>query len=402
MKRWHRLGIIFRLGKAGARSAAIRPILWKLATMHFYSIRSHRRRRNSAFCLNAARRRQLGFTLVELLVVIAIIGILVALLLPAIQAAREAARRMSCQNKVKNITLAALTYADARKGLPPGALVSPPAGSEQIPNSNLDQAISWLVLILPQLEETALYDQFDLKKIVPAQDATKKLEESQLEILMCPSDQARGRFYASASTFNRRHGKGNYAAYVSPEHANNMRIFPGALINEPQRLKAFTDGTSKTVFVSEVRSRDNELDPRGAWVAAWRGGSILAYDMHSRLLSSVNASNAKRNAPYSPIRYPSDSATDEPGLPPNSTQSWGNVDYISDCPDAGAAGADKMPCTAQTLNRSSASPRSNHAGGVNASQVDGSVLWINDDIDLYLMARKVSINDGEGETEGKK
>jgi prepilin-type N-terminal cleavage/methylation domain-containing protein len=344
----------------------------------------------------AQRRR--GFTLVELLVVIAIIGILVALLLPAIQAAREAARRTSCQNNVKNITLAVLTYENARKAMPPGALASPPAGTEQISNTTLDQAISWLVLILPQLEETALYDKFDLKKSVPAQLATLKLEESQLDILMCPSDGPRGRFYSSPSTFGRRYGKGNYAAYVSPEHANNMRVFPGALSNDKQQLRKVSDGTSKTLLISEVRTRDNELDPRGAWVAAYRGGSLLAFDMHSKAPYSDTNGQSKANTPYSPDLY----GGTEPGLPPNSSQSWGNVDYIALCQDAGAAGAEKMPCHDQTANRSAASPRSQHTGGVNASHVDGSVVWLSDDIDQFLMSRKVSINDGEGEIEGRK
>jgi prepilin-type N-terminal cleavage/methylation domain-containing protein len=123
----------------------------------------------------AGTDKRRGFTLVELLVVIAIIGILVALLLPAIQAAREAARRVSCQNNVKNITLAALTYENARKAMPPGALASTPASGQQINNTVLDQAISWLVLILPQMEEAALYDKFNLARTVPQQDATLHL-----------------------------------------------------------------------------------------------------------------------------------------------------------------------------------------------------------------------------------
>jgi hypothetical protein len=268
----------------------------------------------------------------------------------------------------------------------------------QISNTTLDQSISWLVLILPQMEEAALYDKFDLKKTVPQQDATLKLEESQLQLLMCPSDTANGRFYTSSSTFGRRYGKGNYAAYCSPEHANNMRVFPGALINEEQPLRRFSDGTSKTLLVSEVRTRDNEQDPRGAWVASYRGGSLLAFDMHSNAPYSDTNAQSKLNSPYSPIIY----GGVEPGLPPNTSQSWGNSDYIALCPEPGSAGADKMPCKDQTSNRSSAAPRSQHTGGVNASHVDGSVIWLTDDIDIFLMARKISINDGEGDVEGKK
>src|SRR3954469_14643169 len=97
-----------------------------------------------------------AFTLVELLVVIAIIGILVALLLPAIQAAREAARRMSCQNNLHNIALAVLDYENARKKLPAGALVSQPLNGELIDSDNLDYGASWIIQILPLMEEQAL------------------------------------------------------------------------------------------------------------------------------------------------------------------------------------------------------------------------------------------------------
>jgi prepilin-type N-terminal cleavage/methylation domain-containing protein len=89
-----------------------------------------------------------AFTLVELLVVIAIIGILVALLLPAIQAAREAARRSQCQNHIKNLALACLNYESAKKHLPPG-FVSEPLKTE---------AWAWSTFILPYIEEQAVYD----------------------------------------------------------------------------------------------------------------------------------------------------------------------------------------------------------------------------------------------------
>src|SRR5712672_1553891 len=91
-----------------------------------------------------------GFTLVELLVVIAIIGILVALLLPAIQAAREAARRSQCSNNLKQIGLAALNFENSRRKLPPARIV--------------DHQATWLVLILPHMEDTQLASQFDITK----------------------------------------------------------------------------------------------------------------------------------------------------------------------------------------------------------------------------------------------
>src|SRR5688500_14646590 len=90
-----------------------------------------------------------GFTLVELLVVIAIIGVLVALLLPAVQAAREAARRMSCQNNLKQIGLGCLNYESAKGALPPGTLNGTLQGPE-------GRAVGFQVVILPYVEQSGI------------------------------------------------------------------------------------------------------------------------------------------------------------------------------------------------------------------------------------------------------
>jgi prepilin-type N-terminal cleavage/methylation domain-containing protein len=347
-----------------------------------------------------------GFTLVELLVVIAIIGILVALLLPAIQAAREAARRASCQNSIRNLSLACLNFENQRKGLPAGVLIASPPVPSAYASSQFDVCPSWIVQILPQLEEQALADKFNLKvkfdSVNPA-TATARPWEAQPSILLCPSDGASGRMYAPPAgrgggfQAGFRFGKGNYAAYVSAEHARNMLVFPGALANEPQSLKKITDGTSKTILLAEVRARDNEMDPRGAWAAALAGGSILAFDMHSKRHPDVRA-DSKRNEPYSPFVY----GGTNPGLPPNPPKSWGNNDWIRDCPDSAEADITGMPCTVQTDVRSTAAPRSQHVGGVNVSHVDGSMEWVSNEIDQFLMARMVSINDAEGMIEGER
>jgi len=103
-----------------------------------------------------AEPRRRAFTLAELLVVIAIIGILVALLLPAIQAAREAARRASCVNNLKNLGLAVLNHHDIKKHFP----VSNGAAYPQEAPPNTQTGVGWILNSLPQLEEQSLYDQF--------------------------------------------------------------------------------------------------------------------------------------------------------------------------------------------------------------------------------------------------
>lgn len=355
--------------------------------------------------------RASGFTLVELLVVIAIIGILVALLLPAIQAAREAARRSQCQNNLKNLSLAVLTFENQRKALPPATNVSTPKDSELIASAAaMDNELSWVVYILPQIEEQSLFDKFDTTKgcIAAAGRQGQNFadngnpQEAQPQILICPSDGARGRSYKETrgaySAF--RFGKGNYAAFVSPEHITSMRVFPGAMINELQPLRKILDGTSKTLLLSEVRTRESEADPRGVWAASWAGGSVIAPDMHSDSTPPSGAAvlvntASKRNTPYVPILYP-----DVDALPPNSSPSLANQDYVRECTDPAEADLELMPCHLQSGVRSAAAARSSHFGGVNATHVDGSVTWVMDDIDWYLFARLISISDGQGEIEG--
>ena len=101
-----------------------------------------------------------AFTLVELLVVIAIIGILIALLLPAVQAAREAARRSQCANNLKQIGLALLNYEDAFKTLPPSVVYGCP-GDRTTATAEIPYHHTWITRILPFLEQQALYDQMD-------------------------------------------------------------------------------------------------------------------------------------------------------------------------------------------------------------------------------------------------
>ncbi len=129
--------------------------------------------------------RRHGFTLVELLVVIAIIGILVALLLPAIQAAREAARRTQCANNMKNIGLALINYVDAKKRLPAATQARP--NNTVFPNFPNGPGGTWVVEIWPYIEEQALYDKFDKTKPSNAPENAEVIG-ALLPWAVCPSD----------------------------------------------------------------------------------------------------------------------------------------------------------------------------------------------------------------------
>lgn len=135
-----------------------------------------------------------GFTLVELLVVIAIIGILVALLLPAIQSARESARRTQCVNNLKQIGLALHNYHDSLSVFPPGFVSNNPGNPSSTSwcRSGGVQGAPWTVLILPYSEQSSLHDQFNFN--VPFQATSNQMAPPNNQFLVpmkmysCPSD----------------------------------------------------------------------------------------------------------------------------------------------------------------------------------------------------------------------
>src|SRR5262245_18660185 len=124
--------------------------------------------------------RPLGFTLVELLVVIAIFGVLVALLLPAVQAARESARRSQCVTNLRQVGVALQNYESAKRVLPYGSDYYDVTAGPTF-------KATWAALILPYLEEQSLYDRFDFT--LPMRNAKNQLaRETPVSTYICPSD----------------------------------------------------------------------------------------------------------------------------------------------------------------------------------------------------------------------
>jgi prepilin-type N-terminal cleavage/methylation domain-containing protein/prepilin-type processing-associated H-X9-DG protein len=329
-------------------------------------------------------RRRLAFTLIELLVVIAIIGILIALLLPAVQAAREAARRIKCQNNLKQLAVAIHNYADTLQSLPASGIVDTAIASYDPKSGSM---FSWAALILPYMEQQNLHAQFNFGASVLAQPAAALA--AQPETLLCPSASSQGEFFQHPThSNNQRLGKGNYVAFVSPYHTEYQARYRGALTSHTKQTFAHLqrDGTSSTLLVSEVLTRGDPTDQRGAWLLAWNGASQISYDLHAE------GSVVFGQRGYSPR---TDAAALGSTQPPNNPGP--NVDMIYDCANVSEAQLLRMPCLTWEATGGnsylSAAPRSRHPGGVNVVYADAHVGFLPDTVDRLTMAYLVSIED---------
>jgi len=326
-------------------------------------------RRSYSFHQPTAQRG--AFTLVELLVVIAIIGILIALLLPAIQAAREASRRAQCANNLKQFGLAMTNFATARKQLPYGATRFPTTTNAPPPPRQ-----TWIQYLWDFLEEKALVGRNDLTKNfedapVTVQYAASGLAMIPLKIYTCPSDvvgvdqddptiqyQRRRANYA-VNWGNSLYGQNPEPAAHAPfSHVGGDRTKPRLT-----KISMIADGTSHTLLMSEILKAWSHIDDD------WRG-DIYNDDGEFRFHTT--------NAP-----------TTLGVFTPN-TRSQDNIGRFHDFGDP------LMPARYDgTATNQVTAARSRHRGGVNASLCDGSVRFFGDSIDAKIWSALGTMDGGE-------
>lgn len=333
-----------------------------------------------------------GFTLVELLVVIAIIGVLVALLLPAVQAAREAARRMSCSNNLKQIGLAIHNYETLHKVFPPGVV-----GNGQIVNNS--QLVKYVVnttgwvLILPQLEQAAAYNQWNFNHCsssarqptssggpaaptIGVDTGNEALRTARYSFLECPSHASAGEILTNqpgtSDPYSMRGARRTSYFFCSGQMNDNNSVY-GNLAGRALRglgafgsdgaaaLRDIQDGTSNSIAVGESAGGRTKVDTKwGPW-----------------------GLTGTRTCCFGSIKVNNDDAA------PRGTPFVLNAAYQRDFHINGAYNNDpQRRHFAWTFS-------SQHTGGAQFTYCDGSVRFISQSIDYLILCRHAFIADGE-------
>jgi prepilin-type N-terminal cleavage/methylation domain-containing protein len=316
-----------------------------------------------------------AFTLVELLVVIAIIGVLVALLLPAVQSARESARRMQCSNKLRQIALAMHNYESVIGCFPTGT-INPVADDPNGRNGNGQPGIGapWICMMLPQLEQPTLHANFmkianERPEVVDwfgnATYAATPVGDQHLPVMDCPShpkntealENGTGMEHLARGNYAACYGRGGYG-YLKGKDPVFGGVFGTNLRLAGQHI---TDGTSNTLAFSELKYRlrgpngPSFQDTRGTWTYGVMGANIFSTQIG-----------------------PNSSSPD--GV-------WGCRSYLPE----------GMPCvqTGTPYDTLWAAARSYHPNGVQGGLADGSVRFFSNNINLLTWQALGSRGGGE-------
>jgi prepilin-type N-terminal cleavage/methylation domain-containing protein/prepilin-type processing-associated H-X9-DG protein len=365
-------------------------------------------------CRSVRERWRAGFTLVELLVVIAIIGTLVGLLLPAVQSAREAGRRASCLNNLKQLGVATLNHESARKALPHLA------GGTGVFNSNANDPTktvsssnnagrrSGFIELLPFMDEMVMYDNIMAGDLTTAAGGPYPYNgfgpwNTTPAMLTCPSDvtNQRGATHNYALSLGDAVGVGfsgpdrsqvsdiqmrGVWQRIGYKHDRNNAAAATLADIQPRnvgvKIKDITDGTSQTIMLSERCKR--RVNQQAAWVAA------ASNVPHRESIAQVASINTTPNACWSVAS--GDNLVE--GTPHK--QCWGGqwTDGQAESVGFNTVLPPNAPSCGNGLNRDSQQvvlpPNSYHPGGVSSAFADGSVRFIRDDIDTNNLGTAVN------------
>ncbi len=331
--------------------------------------------------------RQEGFTLVELLVVIAIIGILIALLLPAVQAAREAARRSQCSNQMRQLGIAMHNFADAHK--------------ELLPSQGYNKAAfgtpseyyrwTWLVCLTPFIEQKQVWDMLAGVNFYPWNDAADTTEKpnyqvrvrlAKLPTILCPSDPKVSKPDDGSNSFTSYHlCAGDLWHYQQWNESRGMSVRGDS---QPVTLAAITDGTSNTIMASEAviftGSSGKDIVPLKGGIASSVSANLsTAMPSEAMALRGQNVIIGDGNGERIGRRwwdYGGSFCTFNTTCPPNS------VSYGLASDDGG------------WLEAANVCASSHHSGGVNVVMADASVSFISDSVNTGdLTTRPMGMKD---------
>ncbi|QDU59677.1 hypothetical protein Pan216_05090 [Planctomycetes bacterium Pan216] len=201
-----------------------------------------------------------AFTLVELLVVIAIIGVLVSLLLPAVQSARESARRSLCSNHLKQLSLGLLNYEEKHGVFPPAQVFPSPLGS----NGEWSHCMgNWASLILPEIDQQGVYDMldFEARRLTTAQ-SNKDALQIRIPVFQCPTDPYDGLVTPWSGNSETTGYIMHYFACAGDSDSDHRNNLTGVFRpNSSTRLADISDGSSKTTLLLETWARRHADHP---------------------------------------------------------------------------------------------------------------------------------------------
>lgn len=304
-----------------------------------------------------------GFTLIELLVVIAIIGVLVSLLLPAVQSAREAARRIQCTNNLKQIGIAMHNYHSALASLPPGTIGCCNG--------------TWQAMILPYLEQGALFNSYNFSRPRYTDSWNTTVTYSFISALLCPSD-------APSKPVSSALGAANSGKISAHNYVAN---FGQTDIDQRPDVNGVVFLGAPFTYIAHY-SNANHVDTVNK-------GKVINFAQIRDGLSNTMLNSevvVGKGKDLRGVTWWTDATTFTTFLPPNATL-FDQMYSINACgyPDEG-----NTPCrVVALLDPLMTAARSYHPGGVNVCMADGSVRFMKDSINLFVWRALSSIRGNE-------